>query len=117
MFISRGSKQNFTTKELYQMTKSPEIMKMSTAVDTVLDVAEWCLRIDEAPDQEEQARILSILTPENEVYATNSKTFIREFLDIADIFAADGIPVRRVKIASGRSRAGRQFITAVAVFD
>jgi hypothetical protein len=59
--------------------------------------------------------ILSIVTPENEVFATNSPTFKEDFLKMQEMFADCGEEVHSVKVISGTSKAGREFITCVYV--
>lgn len=107
------SKGNLTTAERYYLTVAPNIQKMTTVKEQVLDVDKWCRFTDVKEDTGEETELLSIMTPEHEVYATNSRTFIEAFMQIVDIFGTDGF--NRIKVGAGESKAGREFITAIYV--
>jgi len=100
---------SLTKKQLYQLTMSPKTLKMKDAVGQVLDVAAWCHYEDDKNDSETQ-EIMSILTPEGETYATNSASFMRDFLKMSDVFGADGVDA--IEVISGISgKNQREFIT------
>lgn len=107
------SKGNLTKAEQYYMTLAPDIQKMTSVKGQVLDVDLWCRFTDIREDTGEEIELLSIMTPEHEVYATNSKTFIEAFMQIVDVFGTDGF--NRIKVGTGSSKAGREFITAIYV--
>ncbi len=109
MNIIKTSKE-LNVRERYAMTMSPAMQKMRNCVDQRLDVAAWCLYTDTDSDGKEQT-ILSILTPEGEVFATNSPTFQRDFENIVEIFADADEDFDAINIISGTSKAGREFIT------
>ena len=116
--ILRASKEKLTVKERYDLTLSQAAQKLSNQKGQAIDFDIWCTY--ETPDNKtgEVRTILSLRTPEGEIYATNSDTFIREFLKIADMIEdarADGekADFKSVIIMSGTSKAGREFITAV----
>lgn len=116
--IIKASKDKLSVKERYDLTLSQAAQKLSNQKGQAIDFDLWALY--ETPDTKtgEVREILSLRTPEGEVYATNSPTFIREFLKIADMIEqakADGekAEFKSVIVMSGTSNAGREFITAV----
>jgi hypothetical protein len=111
MQIIKTSKE-LSAQERYFLTMSPAVQKMKDTVSQEIEVAAWCLYQDTNSKGEEH-NILSIQTPENEVYATNSPTFIEDFLKMQTLFAEAGEEVRAIKVISGTSKAGREFITCV----
>jgi hypothetical protein len=100
------------TKDKYLLTMSPEVQKMKDAVSQVIEVKNWCI-YEDTNSKEELQTILAISTPENEVFATNSKTFIDDFQRMIDVFAEDSETVNAIRVTSGTSKAGREFITCV----
>lgn len=96
-------------KTLYELTKSPKVGKMRNATGSVLEINAAIIYEDTNADGETR-RILSIRTPEGELFATNSPTCVQEFEDLLDIF---GEELRCVEIVSMRARSGREFITCV----
>jgi xanthine/uracil/vitamin C permease (AzgA family) len=110
MEIIKTNKE-LTAKELYFLTMSPKIQKMKDAVGTVVEIQNYALYKDTNNDKEQT--VLAISTPDNEVYATNSSTFIRTFFEMIDVFAAAGETVPAIEVATGTSKAGRTYITCV----
>lgn len=105
------SKGNLTAAEQYYLTVAPNIQKISTLKGQTLDVDKWCIYTNVNEKTGEEFELLSIMTPEREVFATNSKTFIQDFRKIVEIFGTDGI--NRVTVGSGTSKAGREFVRAI----
>lgn len=111
MNITRTSKE-LTAQERYFLTMAPSVQKMKDAISQEIEVAAFCVYEDTNSKGEEQT-ILSIVTPENEVFATNSPTFIEDFLKMYDMFTDCGETITKVEVISGESKAGREFITCV----
>lgn len=111
MNITRTSKE-LTAQERYFLTMAPSVQKMKDAISQEIEVAAFCVYEDTNSKGEEQT-ILSIATPENEVFATNSPTFIEDFLKMYDMFTDCGETITKVEVISGESKAGREFITCV----
>ena len=112
MNIIDQSKEQFTMKELYDLTRTPAAMKLSDHVEETIEFDSWAVYED--VDSEGEIRLLlSIHTPEGETYTTNSATFIREFRSIVDLSRNLGESFSRVTVMGGMSKAGRRFITAV----
>lgn len=105
------SKGNLTAAEQYYLTVAPNIQKMSAVKGQTLDVDKWCIYTAVNDKTGEEFELVSIMTPEHEVYATNSKTFVQTFRQIVEIFGTDGF--NRITVGSGMSKAGREFVTAI----
>ena len=95
-------------RTIYKMMKSPEVKKMSDADGSVLEVAAWIVYSDTDSRTGETREILTIQTTDGELFATVSGVFQREFKDITKYFGDD---VGMIKVTSGKSKAGRQFLT------
>jgi hypothetical protein len=114
MEIIKKSSDKLTIKQLYDLTKSPEIQKVSDNEGALVQVDAWELYNDTDKDGNTR-EILSILDNEVGAVATNSATFIRDFMEIAEMCAVCGVELHHVKISSGTSKAGRKFYTCVYV--
>lgn len=119
MTINKIYPATMNIKERYALTKSPKIQRMSNMVGSVISVEAYAMYTDE--DKEGKPRqILSIMDQDGDVYATNSVSFIREFMDIVDIAEeckefdlTDALS--SIEIVSGTSKAGRTYITCAMV--
>lgn len=111
MKITRTSKE-LTVKEKYMLTKAPTVQRMKNCVGQRIEIDAYAFYTDVNKDGEE-TEILSVLTPEGEVFATNSPTFKKDFLDMVDMFADSGEEIKAVRVVGGKSKAGRDFITCV----
>lgn len=114
MEIIKKSSDELTMKQMYDLTKSPEIQKVSDNDGALLQVDAWALYNDTDKDGNTR-EILSILDNEVGAVATNSVTFIRDFMEITEMCADCGVEPRHVKISSGTSKAGRKFYTCIYV--
>lgn len=101
-----------STADKYFLTMSPEVKKMKDSVSQRLEISKWCL-YEDVNSKDELQTILAISTPEEEIYATNSSTFIEDFAKMNEVFEADGVKVAAIRVTSGTSKAGREFITCV----
>lgn len=104
------SKGELSAQDKYFLTSAPNIKKMRSVSGQIIDVDKWCMFMDTNKDGEEN-EILSVMTPEKEVYATNSRTFIESFYKVVECFGTAGFS--KIEICTGTSKAGREFITAV----
>lgn len=107
------STENLTPVDLYKLTMNPNAVKMKNVVGQRLEVACYALYEDVDKKTGELQQILAIQTPEGEVFATNSPTFIEEFTKMVDFFAGFGMIVDAIKVVSGVSKGGREFISVV----
>lgn len=100
--------ENLSNKQLYDLTLSPKIQKMSENEGCVLLLKAYCKYEDEDSDGKTR-ELLSVLTTDGESLATNSKTFMDDFDRMVEMFGPDGVTA--IEIISGTSKAGRKFIT------
>lgn len=96
-------------KTMYALTMSPKMRNMKELKGSALEVSAWCKYEDVDAKTGELRPILSIMSPEGEVYGTNSPTFIDDWEKMVQLFGPGG--VEAVEIISGTSKAGREFIT------
>ena len=100
-------------RELYFLTSAPTIGKISEHKGEQIGVAGYAFYVDEQLNTEtgemQEVEILSIKTPEGEVFATNSATFIREFDKIVSMFGNNF----EISIIEGTSKKGRKFVSCV----
>lgn len=114
MEIITKSSNELTMKQMYDLTKSPEIQKLSDNEGALVQVDAWALYKDTDKDGNTR-EILSILDSEVGAIATNSVTFIRDFMEITEMCLDCDAEVHHIKISSGMSKAGRKFYTCVYV--
>ena len=100
-----------TSADLYALTKGNDVRKMADAKGETLDILKYVLYKDEDVHGNPMT-VLAVETVEGAKYATNSKTFVRNFSDILAIFEASGevIPSRFV-VGSGKSKSNREYLT------
>lgn len=99
--------RELTNQELYLLTMSPKADCVKNHVGERIDVSAWLLFEDVDKKTGEVHQVLSVLTPENEVVCTISPTFQSDFMDMAELFHNEFA----FEIISGKSKAGREFIT------
>ena len=102
MNILNKSRNDFSVKELYDLTKSPEIMKMSTIApaESELEIVDFIIYEDVNIKGESQT-IVCVKTADGELYATNSPTFTRQFKDVVDMCEAVGEKLHKIKPIEG----------------
>ena len=100
-----------TSADLYALTKGNDVRKMADAKGEVLDIVKFVLYKDEDVNGNEMT-VLAVETVDGAKYATNSKTFVRNFSDILAIYEAgdEEIP-SRFMVGSGRSKSNRAYLT------
>ena len=101
--------ENVTPKELYLLTKSSRGHGMREVVGQKIDVTAWAIYEGVRSESGEISKICSILTPEGEVYATNSRTFTEDFEDIMDMFDGD---VHAIQVVERKSKKNRPVLFA-----
>lgn len=108
--LKKSGELNF--KQIYELSKSPEIQKMSTVKGQDLEIESFLAYEDTNNTTGEPQTIVSIRTTDGETFATNSKTFTREFMDILTMCEEANAPMPKVVgVIARTSRAGREFIT------
>ena len=102
---------NLTAKDMYALTKGNDVRKMADAKGETLEVTKFIV-YEDVDQAGEIMSVMAIETPEGSRYATNSRTFIRNFTDILSMYEATGeaIPTR-YRIGSGRSKSNREYLT------
>lgn len=111
MEIIKMSK-NVEGADLYFLTTSPEIDKMTTVKGQTLALDKWALFADADRKTGEMRRILSIKSGDK-MYATSSATFIESFETMIACFEKMGMEVHHIKVTTGTSKGGREFINCV----
>lgn len=111
MEIIKMSK-NVEGSDLYFLTTSPEIEKMTSVKGQTLALDKWALFADADRKTGEMRKILSIKSGDK-MYATNSVTFIESFETMLACFDKMGIAVHHIRVTTGTSKGGREFINCV----
>lgn len=114
MEIIKKSKEDFTVKELYDLTRSPEIQKMSTIPEVIIALAAYVVYKDTNNKGQEQT-IVCVKTEDGTLFATNSPTFASEFLAIIEMCETAKEPLKEIKVIEGKSKAGRNYITCAYI--
>ena len=103
--------EGLTSADLYALTKGNDVRRMADAKGEVIDITKYVLYRDEDVNGNPMS-VLAVETVDGVKYATNSKTFVRNFCDILAIFGEGGdeLPTRYL-VGSGRSKNGREYLT------
>ena len=103
--------EGMTATDLYNLTKGNDVRKMADAEGETLTIGKFVM-YDDVNSEGVVSVVLAIETREGARYATNSKTFVRNFGDIVDMFeeAKEPLP-EKIRVGSGTSRAGRKYLT------
>lgn len=106
-----------TIMEQYQLTMSPKIQRIKDCAGQRIDVETWCVYEDIDKKSGDTKEILSMMTPEGEVFATNSDTFKNDFKDILSLLESAGMAgmLFSIEVITGKSKAGRDFFTCAFV--
>lgn len=114
MEIIRKSNDEISKKDIFMMTKNQNIMTMKSIENgTEITVKQWVLFSDINCSTDEEVTILSIMTEDGQVIATNSKSFMDMFFDIVEILEENnGFTIEKL---GGKTKAGRYFVTCALV--
>lgn len=108
MITIKETSREFDKVEQYLMTVSPAMKSMKDVEDgTKITVAGALMFEDTKENTGETVEVLSIITPDKQVYSCQSATFKRSLKDIANIM--DGQEFTIIK-TSGKTKAGRDYI-------
>lgn len=105
------SSGNLTPKEIYSLTMSPKTQKMKNVIGSRIEISAWATYEDVNKKTGELHEVLAIMTPEGEIFATNSPTFKEDFFQMQALFQDMGETVHAISVISGISKAGREFIS------
>ena len=103
--------EGLTSADLYALTKGNDVRKMADAKGEVLEITKFVLYNDEDVNGNPMT-VLAVETTNGAKYATNSKTFTRNFSDIIAIYEAgnETLPTRFI-VGSGKSKSNREYLT------
>lgn len=103
--------EGLSASDIYGLTKGNDVRKLSDAKGETLEIAKYVMYTD-TDIKGNPMTVLAVETAQGVRYATNSKTFVRNFSDIVTIHEASGeaIPSKFV-IGSNTSNAGREYLT------
>lgn len=103
--------KDFNKVEKYLMTISPAIVSVKEVPDgTRITVAGTLMFEDVKEESGEVVEVLSIITPDKQVYSCQSQTFKRSISDISTIMEGNEYTVIKT---SGKTRAGRDYVNCV----
>jgi len=105
MNILMGNIDMKDKKAVYRMTKSESVQVKDLERGTSLPVDRWCL-YEEENSRGELQQVLSFTSGTMKI-STISKTFVRSFLECAELM--DGDPFS-VIITGGETKSGRPFV-------
>ena len=103
--------EGLSIADLYALTKGNDVRKMADAKGEVLDIVKFVLYKDEDVHGNPM-NVLAVETQAGAKYATNSRTFVRNFSDILAIYeAGNENPPTRFIVGSGKSKSNREYLT------
>lgn len=103
--------REFNEVEQYLMTIAPSIVSAKDVEDGKHITVDGILTFEDAKENTgEVVEVMSIITPEKQVYSCQSATFKRSINDISNIM--NGKPFTIIK-TSGKTKAGRDYINCV----
>lgn len=109
MNIIKASKE-LDKVEQYLLTLNRNMISVKDIEDdTKIDYVAFCL-YEDVNSRDEDVEILTILTPDKEVYCTQSATFKKSFMDMWEMM--NGAPFTLIKV-SGTTKAGRPYVDCI----
>ena len=101
--------------QLYKLSKSPDIAKLATVKGEEIEIAAFLVYEDESADGN-VTTVASFETVQGELYASNSKTFVRDFRDILAMCFEAGAPMpKRIKVLPKIGKSGREYLQCVYI--
>lgn len=102
---------NLTMAEMYRLTKSPDIAKMSTVKGQEVEIDKFIVYEDANVSTGEISTIVAISTPQGETYASNSRTFTSDFMDIIAMCREANEPMpKTIKVLPKTGKSGREYL-------
>lgn len=99
-----------TMAEMYRLTKSPEIAKLSTVKGQEIEIERFLVHED-ADQNGGVVTVAAFETTQGELFASNSKTFTRDFLDIIAMCEEANAPLpKKIKVLEKVGKSGRAYI-------
>ena len=107
--------RDFNEVEQYLMTIAPSIISVKDVENGERITVDGILTFEDVKENTgETAEIMSIITPEKQVYSCQSATFKRSIGDISSIMGDKPFTVIKT---SGKTKAGRDYINCVLDVD
>lgn len=116
MKLLRIYPDNLDVNDDYTLTVNPQCKPMRDAVGQKIEVKAVALLEDVSVTDGEVLQFARILTPEGECYGTSSPSFIKALLTAWDFADRREVDMACINVQSGRSKAGREFITCSAQY-
>lgn len=111
MINIKNKTREFNEVEMYLMTIAPSIVSMKDVDDGTKITVDGVLYFDDVKENTGDAvEVMSIITPDKQVYSCQSKTFKRSIEDMSRIMKGKQFTVIKT---SGKTKAGRDFINCV----
>lgn len=107
MITINSTSKEFDEVQQYLMTVSPAIKSMKDVADGTKITVAGTLEFTDTKDNGESVDILSIITPDDEVFSCQSATFKRSLNDITNIMHGKEFTIIKT---SGTTKAGRPYI-------
>lgn len=115
MINIKETSREFNEVEEYLMTIAPSIVSAKDIEDGTKITVDGILTFEDVKENTgEVVEVMSIITPDKQVYSSQSATFKRSVTDISRIMK--GKPFTVVK-TSGKTKAGRDFINCILDVD
>lgn len=102
--------ERLSERQIFQLTKSGNLAKVKDNVGRRFDIVDYVLYTDVNTKTGEEIELLAVITDDGDALATNSKTVIRSFKDMIDVFP---LPITDVEIVSSVSKNGRDFYNII----
>ena len=109
MQIYENSRE-FSKVEIYLMTSSPDVESLKNVSDETSIPIDGYILFKDKDQNGEETDILSFITPDKKVYACQSQTFRRSFLEIFELMDGEAFSIIK---KSGVSKGGRDYINCV----
>lgn len=103
--------REFNVVEQYLMTIAPSIKSMKDVEEGTKITVDGVLNFEDIKENNgDNVEVMSIITPDKQVYSCQSQTFKRSINDISKIMNGKQFTVIKT---SGKTKAGREFINCV----
>lgn len=107
MIEIKNMSREFDEVSQYLMTVAPSIKSMKDVADGTKITVSGTIEFIDTKDGKEPVEVMSIITPDNEVYSCQSATFKRSLKDIENIMHGKQFTIIKT---SGTTKAGRPYI-------
>ena len=111
MNILRNYPENINKRDMYKLTQNSNVQKLSAIAGSTITPKQWVL-YEDADLKTGEVRKVLVINADGETFATVSRTFIDSFEKAVDNLGED---LGEILIASGTSKAGRDYINCEIV--